>query len=310
MTTMTNPHELLTTVPYLMGSHPEDSIVFVAIKDGQASFAMRMDYPRGLLTEKITLLIDHLQREIAEEVVIVFYKPDDVEQCDDFVSITQRLLSEARIPISEFIIVSKRRWRSVLCTDLDCCPPKGTLLTPKPKRELLARIGTIEEIDYSIPDFQKLQQCGALAVNDLLVEYREKGSGTSLNLIALVLVRLLDLQVRDYALGVANDSIQSEMLPMWRWITSIAPKGYIAPPATLFAELSYENGDGATAMRLIEKALADDPEYQLAKLLRRTFAAGWLPENFRAMRAELHPKICESLFGAQLRAAEALSDDS
>ena len=301
MTTMTNPHEHLTTVPYLMGSHPEDSIVFVAIKDGQASFAMRMDYPREFFTEKLTLLIDHLQKESGEEVVIVFYKPDDVEQCDDFVSITQRLLSEARIPIPEFIIVSKGRWRSVLCADLDCCPPKGTSLTPAPKKELLARIGRIEEIDYSTADFHKLQQSGALAVNDLLVEYREKGSGTSLNLIALVLVRLLDLQVRDYALGVASESIQGEMLPMWRWISSIAPKGFIAPPATLFAELAYENGDRTSAMRFLEKALADDPEYQLAKLLRRTFAAGWLPENFKAMRAELHPKICATLFDTQIK---------
>ena len=267
-----------------------------------------MDYPRELLTERISLLINHLQKESAAEVVIVFYKPEDIEECDELVILTQRMLSEVRIPIPEFIIVSKGRWRSVLCTDLECCPPKGTPLTPKPKRELLARIGTIEEIDYSMPDFQKLQQSGALAVNDLLVEYREKGSGVSLNLVALVLVRLLDLQVRDYALGVANDSIQNEMLSIWRWIVSIAPKGYIAPPATLFAELSYENGDSATAMRFIEKALADDPEYQLAKLLRRTFAAGWLPENFKAMRAELHPKICESLFGAQHGATEASSE--
>ena len=118
-----------------MGSHPKDSIVFVAIKDGQASFAMRMDYPRELLTERISLLINHLQKESAAEVVIIFYKPEDIEECDELVILTQRMLSEVRIPIPEFIIVSKGRWRSVLCTDLECCPPKGTPLTPKPKRE-------------------------------------------------------------------------------------------------------------------------------------------------------------------------------
>jgi len=299
MTTMTNSHQLFNTVPFLMGHHPVDSIVFVALIDGQPSFAMRMDYPVEHIEEKVTLLIEHLKRESANEVVISFYQPKNVDQSDNLALLTQKMLSETGIAISEFVIVSKGRWRSVLCTNHDCCPPEGTALISMPKKELLARISRIEEIDYSTADFQKLQQSGALAINDLLVEFREKGSNASLDLLALVLARLSDLQVRDYALGVANDELQREMLPLWLWVCSVAPRGYLAPPATLLAELAYENGDGALAMRALDKALGDDPEYQLAKLLRRTFAAGWSPQNFKDMRAELHPKICESLFGAQ-----------
>jgi len=32
-------------------------------------------------------------------------------------------------------------------------------------------------------------------------------------------------------------------------------------------------------------------------LLRRVYCAGWPVESFAAMRAELHPKVCASLFG-------------
>ena len=70
MTTMTNSHQLFNTVPFLMGHHPVDSIVFVALIDGQPSFAMRMDYPVEHIEEKVTLLIEHLKRESANEVVI------------------------------------------------------------------------------------------------------------------------------------------------------------------------------------------------------------------------------------------------
>jgi hypothetical protein len=43
--------------------------------------------------------------------------------------------------------------------------------------------------------------------------------------------------------------------------------------------------------------MEDAPGYQMAKLLRRTFAAGWPPSAFTQMRADLHPKICAAIFG-------------
>jgi hypothetical protein len=84
---------------------------------------------------------------------------------------------------------------------------------------------------------------------------------------------------------------------MWRWLLRIAPKGYVAPVAVVFAILTYERGEGALAQRAIDRALDDEAEYQMAKLLRRTFGAGWPPSTFVAMREELHPRVCAALFG-------------
>jgi hypothetical protein len=60
--------------------------------------------------------------------------------------------------------------------------------------------------------------------------------------------------------------------------------------------MAYENGDGALAQKALDRALADDERYPLAGLLRRVFNAGWPPESFATMRAELHPKVLASIY--------------
>jgi len=133
-------------------------------------------------------------------------------------------------------------------------------------------------------------------VDKIVAEFMAKGICHDKELIALVLVRLLDLQVRDYAMGITTEENEKALWAMWRWLLRIAPRGFVAPVATLFATMTYERGDGALAQRALERAFEDDGKYQMAKLLRRTFAAGWPAHSFTQMRAELHPKICAALF--------------
>ncbi|MDA2997454.1 MAG: hypothetical protein O3C24_03585 [Actinomycetota bacterium] len=47
-------------------------------------------------------------------------------------------------------------------------------------------------------------------------------------------------------------------------------------------------------------AIGDCPNYPLALLLRRVFSAAWPSSSFAAMRAELHPRICATLFGSSI----------
>jgi hypothetical protein len=61
--------------------------------------------------------------------------------------------------------------------------------------------------------------------------------------------------------------------------------------------MAYERGEGALAHKALDRAFADDDQYSLALLLRRVFTAGWPPESFTAMRAQLHPKVVAGIFG-------------
>lgn len=88
----------------------------------------------------------------------------------------------------------------------------------------------------------------------------------------------------------------------WRWLLRIAPQNYISAPATLLAVSSYERGDGALANLALKKALDDQHDYALALLLQKVFQSGQSPALFRALRQELHPKVCEAIFSGNMTA--------
>jgi hypothetical protein len=113
-------------------------------------------------------------------------------------------------------------------------------------------------------------------------------------------MRLKDLQVRDYAMGLSTPENIDQQFNLWHWLISIAPIGFIAPVACLFSATAYESGEAELAHSALDKAFADDLTYPLAILLRRVFFANWPADSFAAMRAQLHPKICATLFGSSI----------
>ena len=156
------------------------------------------------------------------------------------------------------------------------------------------------QLSSSAADLSKLQRDGATAVIDLAGEFASGRIGQDLELTARVIGRLSDIQVRDFALGSHDEDNVDTYFQMWRHLMRIAPKGFIAPVASLCAALAYESGDGALAHRALDRALEDVNGYSLALLLRRVFTAGWPPASFAAMRRELHPKVCAGIFGLDL----------
>jgi hypothetical protein len=162
--------------------------------------------------------------------------------------------------------------------------------------ELTELVSLVSEIDYENSDFQLLQRAGALAFNDLVEEFTRTGTCKNKALLALVFVRLADLQVRDYAMGFTTSENIEIVNSMWQWLLEIAPSGHVAPVAALYSAISYERGDSKLAVETLEQAVADQQSYPLALLLRRVYAANWPPESFATMRKDLHPKVCAALF--------------
>ena len=338
-TEITSPHDLLAAVPFMVGYHPKDSLVAMALVDNKVAMAMRVDFPAAQSVPAISQTIAaHLMREGAKEAIIVGYLPSEVVESDPLL-LVREIITTHDIAIKECIEVRGARFRSTLCTDLICCPPEGSAIplitdsrvtaeqvaagNPLPfldldelkksisyagsDKELNKAIKSIDEIDYDAFDITPAQREGANAINQLALEFSRDGIVVNKALIALVFVRLLDLQVRDYAMGMTTMGMTTmgmtttdtsdQVWDMWRWMLRTAPKGYVAPVAVIFATMSYERGDGALAQRALDRAFEDDAKYQMAKLLRRTFAAGWPPSAFTQMRADLHPKICAAIFG-------------
>lgn len=152
------------------------------------------------------------------------------------------------------------------------------------------------EINYDGDDVLTQQRLGAIAVNQLVTNFSKATHENDLELIAFVLVRLKDLQVRDYAMGLVTEENIDQQFNLWYWLMNMAPNGYIAPVACIFAACAYESGESDLAHKALDNAFVDQISYPLAVLLRRVFFSGWPAQSFAAMRAQLHPKICAALF--------------
>ena len=61
----------------------------------------------------------------------------------------------------------------------------------------------------------------------------------------------------------------------------VAQPGYVAAPAALLAFVAWQCGDGALANVALDRALADDPRYSMAQLLRQVISAGAPPSLAR-----------------------------
>ena len=330
MTTLTSPHDLLAAIPFLIGYHPQDSLVLVALKDEAVGMAMRVDMPVGVSAEGYDLLASHFLRDGADGAFIVAYVGEGAVDPENVLINTSAALVRAGIDIKESLIVRDNRFRSLICSDPTCCPPEGSAVPdlgssriaaehviaghPMPFENVDGLVQSIAAVASSFEsvwadevqafwvssdseEIQELQRDGATAIIDLVGEYREGRGAEDRELAARVIGRLSDIQVRDFALGSHTDESADYYWAMWRDLLRIAPRGFVAPVACLFAAMAYERGEGALAHKGLDRGLGDDDQYSLAHLLRRVFTAGWPPQSFSAMRTELHPKVVAAIFG-------------
>lgn len=331
MTTLTSPHDLLVAIPFLVGFNPNDSIILISLKSDEIGLALRMDFPESLSGDQLEELTRHLIRNDADSAIAVFYLPEKIESSHPIIKQINDCLLNSSLALRESLVVKDGRWRSVLCRDEICCPPEGNLLPdisssrvaaeqiasgkPFPYKDLKALEDSIAgnsenlellELISQIPDINyenspvNLQRAGAESVIDFISDFSADGVCRDQKLIAMVLVRLRDLQVRDFALGSVSHETLDIYFNAWRWLLRIAPQGYVAPVANLFAAVAYEKGDGALAHRALDRAENDEPGYAMTCLLRQVFNAGWEPAAFAALRAELHPRICDALFSGSI----------
>ena len=330
MTTLTSPHDLLAAIPFLIGYHPENSLVLVSLQDDHIGMAMRVDFPTDIAPESYDLLAAHMVREGATAAFIVAYISESHGDPDPVMVNTSAALMRNHIDVKESLIVRGNRYRSMMCNDLTCCPLEGTEIPqldtsriaaehviaghPMPFANVNGLIQSIAALPSSYElswqdevqefwissdseEINDLQRDGATAVIDLAGEYREGRGAEDRELVARVIGRMSDIQVRDFSLGSHTDETGDLYWAMWGDLLRIAPRGFVAPIASLFAAMAYERGEGALAHKALDRALADDDQYSLALLLRRVFTAGWPPASFTAMRAELHPKVVAGIFG-------------
>jgi hypothetical protein len=85
------------------------------------------------------------------------------------------------------------------------------------------------------------------------------------------------MRIRDDAWARMDPAHRSAHRRLWSDLVRHAQPGYVAAPASLLAFTAWQDGDGTLANIALDRALADNPDYSMARLLRSALNAGTPP---------------------------------
>jgi hypothetical protein len=228
---------------------------------------------------------------------------------------------QAGLELKDILRVEDGRYWSYLCGNEACCPAAGTpfgaaadsALAQAGPRVLpdraavaaqVAPLGGItaesmrqatrraeRHVSQLLAKVRKSARLGAVrqmvaaeglnAVGGMIATYRGGGRFTKDYQVAWLTVALRDLRVRDDAWARMDPRHADAHRRLWIDVTRRAQPGYVAAPAALLAFVAWQSGNGALANVALDRALADDPAYSMALLLRQVISAGAPPSMAR-----------------------------
>ncbi len=121
------PSDLLAMIPFMLGFHPSESLVVVAMKDTHVAFAARDDLPPlgcDPPPEQTRYLVDVVRRQRCNRVLLVGYGPE--EQVSPTLAGLTSAFHETGVTVLESLRADGGRYWSYLCANERCCPSQGT----------------------------------------------------------------------------------------------------------------------------------------------------------------------------------------
>jgi Domain of unknown function (DUF4192) len=305
----------IAVVPHLLGFHPDNSLVIIgiALPHGQVRLAFRYDLPDPPdqeLTRDITAhAITVFHREHLTTAAVVGYGSGALVTpvADAF----RHHLPAAGIQLADVLRVEDGRFWSYTCTGQSCCPPEGNPVNPDhPAAAALDNLGltaaasrddiaaTIAPVtgdhasqmaeatrNAELAHAGQVAACGAdtawrqlmSAAKDAITSYRRGGTITDHLQLARIALALTETPIRDDAWARMQPRHRRSHQRLWTDVTRHAQPRYVAAPASLLAFTAWQDGNGVLATLAIDRALADDPGYELAQLIGEALHAGLHP---------------------------------
>lgn len=299
---LNGPTDLLTTVPLLLGFHPDHSLVVVGLIGGELQCTFRADLPGSAdHLEHLPDLTAQLSLNECDGCVVIIYGEADLAK-----AATERVaarLHAAGIEPLDLLRVADGRWFSLTCGK-PCCPPEGALIpeTSAASCEVAVAGGYAAADRNAIaaqlapaPAGRRAAVADAVAAALRADAELDWGSQRSLDLhaidhwmgenalpgpddIATVGLALGDLDIRDYALRRINSgSFKGNRVDLWLWVARHLEEDLVAPAATVAGFAAYRFGNGVLALEAFELALKSSPHYRLAQMLMAALQAGIPP---------------------------------
>ncbi|GIG67742.1 DUF4192 domain-containing protein [Phytomonospora endophytica] len=289
--------DILTAIPYLLGYHPTDSLVFICINEGQVSATGRIDLTSPPPPSALTQLLARQARDGVTAILLVGYGP--ATAVTTTVEVFRDACREQNIAVKEALRVTHGRYWSYLCPGGDCCPIDGE---PTPAAESTVATQFVAAGHQALPDRQHLagmldpvdhinsgeiaamisavRPCGDTCQEALLLlrHYIHAQSLPDTEQTALILAALRrDPDLVADVLTAIDTNPPGACLEVLTWVTRLATPGYIAAPASLLAYAAWRTGNGAFANIACEHARTDDPDHDLAGAVHQLLTVGINP---------------------------------
>gem|GEM_PF-1017905 len=295
-------------------------IVAVKGENDQVVVAMTIDLPQKVEFDQdfVSNLKETLKRSGADGLVTVFYLENDPQ---DYVKVANFLMNEVstQFHVRDILWVYESKWASFLCIDQNCCPANGRPLSVENSSKSSATlslvgkpmVGNKKELDNFLKPTKVNQDLVPLiskfAKQKARAEHNQnhpKWAKTQFSFLsqkkvfnefdekiwARLLFGLTDIPVRDALLAHHIDISQicedpNEYLVSiarkWAKVARVAPADFRTPICTCVAAFLWQAGEGILARSAVDFALAQDPQFHLAKLLNNALNSGMPPWEFR-----------------------------
>lgn len=322
---LTEPGQLVASIPTLLGFTPTDSLVVICCHEprGRVGLTMRIDLPAPeSILPAVAELLSHIERQDPSRLVLLTYS--DRRQ-DELMGLLLGSL-DPRITITEATHVTGDRFWSYTCTG-SCCPPEGSLIPGSDVQVTALQAETAGLGRATFASRDDLQRCLTGPSGDLADEMRnlidaaetaQEGTDEPTDTYirraftlweaaaerltdpravlqpaeaAALNVTLRNLFVRD--LLAALDPAST--LPLLRAMLKLIPAPYDAPIATLFAWVRYLEGAGPEVSIALERAQSTDPAYSMAGLLSMALSNALPPSDLNTVSQRAAETIRQGL---------------
>jgi Domain of unknown function (DUF4192) len=314
---VSSPADLIAAVPYLIGFHPADSVVVVAVRDRRVVFAARHDLPEPSgPDDEMRADAAHLAALVARQGVtgatVLGY--GEATRVTPTVLRVSHALRQVDVAILDELRITGGRYWSYLCADPGCCAPEGR---PCPADSVIAAEATYQGA-VALPDRAALvaqvapvagTERDAMAAATTAARQRLAGlvdgerqdaarrlvcragrtavreaerryrSGRRLrdDELAWLGVLLMHVAVRDYAWERTGE--EAWRVTFWTDVVRRVDPAYMPAPACLLSFAAWGIGHGALARVAVDRALEQDPLYPMATLLAELLTLGVHPRT-------------------------------
>lgn len=308
------PGDLVAIVPYLIGFHPSHSLCAVVLINNRVAASGRIDLPddedgiSAVLGSLAHLCERAATDREADTVALVGYGPGP--EVTPVMAAAAGWVAERGLHLLEAVRVDDDRFWSYTCTDPICCPPEGRRIdreAPIVVEAIAQGVSPMvsrEEVAGLVAANTGAQRAGMVAateaartwLKDVLADlslgqtrlwtygegYRRVraamaayAAGDTLNDVdaARLSVLLGNLAVRDVAWLLMEAADAETHRALWCDMTRRAVDN-VEACASLAAFAAYLDGDGALANLALERAVAANPQYVMARLVRESLVVG------------------------------------